>query len=42
MSNCRIGRIVTMTSLAELADVKLPPAGIYYAVSCVWMGQWHP
>ena len=33
MSNCRFGRIVTMTSLAELADAKLPPAGIYYAVS---------
>jgi hypothetical protein len=29
-------------SLAELADVKLPPAGIHYEVSCVWMRQWHP
>jgi hypothetical protein len=32
MSNCKFGRIVIMTSLAELADVKLPPAGIYYVV----------
>jgi hypothetical protein len=26
--------------LLSLADVKLPPACIYYAVSCVWMRQW--
>jgi hypothetical protein len=26
--------------LLSLADVKVPPACIYYAVSCVWMRRW--
>ena len=38
----QVCRIVTMTSLAELAGAKSPAAGIYYAVSSVWMRQWHP
>ena len=32
---------MTMTlRLLSLADVKVPPACIYYAVSCVWMRRW--
>jgi hypothetical protein len=26
--------------LLSLADVRVPPACIHYAVSCVWMRQW--